>query len=150
MLVPATAPRSLHAASVCDPVGVVNAVVSVKTPADAHVVGLKLKLDYPNGLNLPGFADEPSVKQRVQVLPGGLLYSPNDTDQSLIVALVGTASIATGPLLSVTLDRCNGTAAPTATDFHCDVEQGSDDQGGLLAKGVGCTVALEAQKERGK
>jgi hypothetical protein len=144
------APATIHAAAVCDPIGVVNAVVSITPPKDTHVVGVKLKIDYPHGLDLPGFADEPSVKQRVSVLPGGLLYSPNDTDESLIVALVGTTPIAAGPLLSVTLDRCKGAPAPTAKDFRCDVEQGSDDKGGLLAKGIGCTVALEAQKARGK
>jgi hypothetical protein len=146
----AAIPAASFAAAVCDPIGVVDAVVSIAPPADAHVVGVKMKLDYPSGLDLPGFADEPSVKQRVQVLPGGLMYSPNDTDRSLVVALVGTTPIATGPLLSVHFDRCKGSPAPTAKEFHCDVEQGSDDRGGLLSKTVGCTVALQAQKEKSR
>ena len=102
------------------------------------------------GLDLPGDADEATVKERVRPMPGGLLYSPNDTDGTLIVALVGTAPIAAGPLLELQFDRCKGTPAPTAADLRCTVEQASDDQGHLLAKGTECAVALGARKEKEK
>src|SRR5262245_29903452 len=80
-------PASLHAAVSCEPVGKVDAIVSLTPPADTHVVGVKLHLDYPAGVDLPGVADEASVKARVRPLPGGLLFSPNDEDGSMIVAL---------------------------------------------------------------
>lgn len=144
------APLTAAAAPVCDPTGTVAAVVALTTPAAAHVVGLKLRVEYPAGLDLPGDADEATVKERVRPMPGGLLYSPNDTDGTLIVALVGTAPIAAGPLLELQFDRCKGTPAPTAADLRCTVEQASDDQGHLLAKGTECAVALGARKEKEK
>jgi hypothetical protein len=145
----AAMPASLGGATApCEPIGVVDAIISVTPPARTHVVGLKLQLDYPSGVDVPGRADEASVKDRVRLLPGGLLYSPNDTDGSMIVALVGTTPIAAGPLFEVKFDRCKGAPAPTAKDFHCGVEQGSDDQGGLLATGLSCAVALQAHKEK--
>lgn len=143
-------PLTAHAAPVCDPIATVDATVSLTPPAGAHVVGLKLRIEYPGGLDLPGDADEATVKERVRPLPGGLLYSPNDTDGSLIVALVGTSPIAAGPLLELHFDRCKGTPAPTAADLHCTVEQASDDQGQLIAKGTACAVALRGGKEKGK
>jgi len=146
MLVPAP----LRAAAPCEPVGVVDAIISVTPPADTHVVGLKLQLDYPAGVDLPGDADEASVKARVRPLPGALMFSTNDTDGSMVVALVGTTPLAAGPLLEVQFDRCKGQAVPTAKDFHCGIEQGSDDKGALLSKGVSCAVALQAQKGTSK
>lgn len=143
-------PLAAEAAPVCDPIGTVDAVVSLKAPAAAHVVGLKLRMEYPNALDLPGDADERTVKDRVQPLPGGLLYSPNDTDGTLIVALVGTAPIPAGPLLGLHFDRCKGAPEPEAADLHCTVEQASDEAGKLVPKGTECVVALEARKEKGK
>ena len=134
----------------CDPAGVVDAVISVSPPADTAVVGVKLQLDFPAGVDLPGRADEAPVKERVRPLPGGVLYSPNVSAGSMIVALVGTAPLPKGPLLEVQFDRCKGTPAPTARDFHCGIEQGSDDRGALLAKRVDCAVTLGAQKEKGR
>jgi hypothetical protein len=143
-------PGPAQAGAPCEPVGAVDAIISVTPPADTHVVGLKLKLDYPAAVDLPGDADEASVKARVKALPGGLMFSPNDTDGSMIVALVGTTPLAAGPLLEVQFDRCKGGAAPTAENFHCGIEQGSDDKGALLSKGVSCAVALQAQKGTSK
>lgn len=149
-LLAAAWPVAAHAAPVCEPAGTVDAVVSLTPPAGRHVVGLKLRMEYPSGLDLPGDADEATVKERVRPLPGGLLYSPNDTDGTLIVALVGTAPIPAGPLLELRFDRCQGAPAPAAADLHCTVEQASDEAGTLIAKGTECAVALGARKEKGK
>jgi hypothetical protein len=129
-------PAPLRApAAPCEPIGVVDAIISVTPPADTHVVGLKLQLDYPVGVvDLPGDADEASVKARVRPLPGGLMFSPNDTDGSMIVALVGTTPLAVGPLLEVQFDRCKGEAVPTAKDFHCGSNRDPTTKGGLLSK----------------
>lgn len=143
-------PLAAEAAPVCDPIGTVDAVVALKAPADARVVGLKLRMEYPSTLDLPGDADEATVKERVRPLPGGLLYSPNDTDGTLIVALVGTTPIPDGPLLELHFDRCKGGPNPSAADVHCTVEQASDDGGKLIAKGTECVVALGARKEKAK
>ena len=142
--------RAAAAAPVCDPIGTADAVVTLKAPAGAQVVGVKLRVEYPNGFDLPGDADEATVKERVRPLPGGLLYSPNDTDGTLIVALVGTTAIPVGPLLELHLDRCKGGENPTAADLRCTVEQASDDAGKLIAKGTECAVTLGARKEKGK
>jgi hypothetical protein len=147
----AALPAVAHAGAPCEPIGAFDTVVSLQPPAGAQVVGLKLRLQYPSaGLDLPGDADEATVKERVRPLPGGLLYSPNDSDGTLIVALVGTTPIAAGPLLEVRFDRCKGAPNPNGADLKCTVEQASDDKGGLIEKGVTCAVAPQARKENGK
>ena len=59
--------------------------MSLAPPHGIDLVGLKLEITYPESVDLPGRADEPTVKERVQILPGGFLYSPNDTDGTTIV-----------------------------------------------------------------
>ena len=84
-------------------------------------------------------------------MPGGILYSPNDTDGTTIVALVGTAPLPNGPIIDVRFDRCEGRPMPRPEDFHCQVDQGSDP--GRQARDrtdVTCAIAPQTKKEKGR
>lgn len=147
---PTTPPKAALAAGPCIPDGTLDATVTLTPPHDVALVGLKVTLTYPAGVSIPGDADETSVKERVQMLPGGVLYSPNDQDGHTVIALVGTEPLPSGPLATVAFDRCAGRPAPTAADFTCHVDQGSDRDGKLLLDGITCTLAAQTKKEKGR
>lgn len=146
---PATPPKSTTATGPCIPDGTVDTVIALTPPHDVALTGLKLTLTYPAGVSIPGDADAASVKERVLMLPGGVLYSPNDEDGHTVIALVGTEALPTGPIATIKFDRCAGRPAPAAGDFTCHVDQGSDREGKLLLDGIACALT-QTQKEKGR
>lgn len=136
-----------HAAgkpAVCESGGTLRVGVAVKPPAGKTLAGVVVDLDYPEeALRIPGNADQPDVKARISGVPEGFLASPNDLDDDLVVALVGTRALPPGATFKVEFDRCKGAPKVAAKDFRCKVEQASTDAGALV-DGSTCTVTIDS------
>ena len=118
------------------------------TPAEGtELAGVKLRLDYsPTQVGIPGRGDDADVKGRVSGTPTGVLAQPNDEETHLIVALVSTAALPQGPIVTVDFDACRGAQPAAAARFACTVEQASNEEGQLV-DGARCTVTLRDAKE---
>lgn len=141
-LLVATANRAT--AAPCEPDGTLRITVAYAPPVGKTIAGVKIDLDYPQAaVKIPGFGDAPEVKLRVGATPAGFLSAPNDLDDDLVVAMVGTTALPGGPLFTVDFDRCKGAPAPSVKDFTCKVEQASTDDG-VLVEGASCVAAVTA------
>jgi hypothetical protein len=135
------------AAPVCEPAGRTTAVIALSPPAGVGLAGVKLRLDYPaEQVAIPGRGDDADVKGRVSGTPSGVLAQPNDEESHLIVALVSTATLPQGPVITVDFDACRGAEPATVARFTCTVEQASNEEGQLV-DGARCTVTLRDAQE---
>jgi hypothetical protein len=126
----------------CESEGKMRVVVQLEPHAGQTLAGIKVNLGYPaSAVDLPGSSYQPEIKSRVDGTPKGFLFEPNDLDDSLIVALVGTSGLPAGQIFTVDFDRCKGTPKPGVKDFRCTVEEASTDLGALVG-GATCTVKL--------
>lgn len=131
----------------CEPAGRSTVVVALAPPTSGPLAGVKIRLDYPeDAVAIPGRVDDADVKARVTDMPSGVLGVPNDEDDALVVALVSTAALPTGPVFTVALDACRGAKAAAADRFRCTVEQASNEKGELV-DGARCTITLRAVPE---
>jgi hypothetical protein len=130
----------------CIPDGTMRVVVELKPGPGQTLAGVKVNLDYPEeAVKIPGSADQPEVKRRINGTPAGFLFSPNDLDDNLIVALVGTSGLPAGQIFTVDFDRCKDARKPIAKDFQCKIEEASTDRG-VLVDGATCTVNLTSDE----
>lgn len=130
----------------CEPDGDVPVAVSLHVPAGASLAGVKVTLDYPDKrVAIPGFTNAPEVQARITELPKDFLVAPNDTDGSLIVSLAGTTVLPAGQIFRVRFDRCKDSQPVQASDFHCKIDEASDQQARLVT-GATCAVAIPTAK----
>lgn len=111
-----------------------------------RIAGFKIRLGYPDDVvTIPGQRDEATVKERVTILHEKFLASVNDQGTYVqIVAASGSTDIEeNGPVLAIEFDRCQGGAAPNASEFTCEVLDASDAMG-IDARGVTCSVAIDS------
>ena len=128
-------------AAPCAPDGTVHVDVSYAPPQGKTIAGVKIKLEYPPEVRIPGYADAEDVKNRVTGFPSGFLAAPDDLDAAVVVALVGTMALPSGRIFSVAFDHCKGDRPPAAVGFPCRVEQASTD-GGVLVDGATCVAKV--------
>ncbi len=126
----------------CEPDGDVPVTVSLRAPSGASLAGVKVTLGYPKGrVGIPGFMNAPEVQARVTEVPKDFLMAPNDTDDALIVSLAGLSVLPTGRIFRVRFDRCKDSTPVEASDFHCTIDEASD-QTAHLVNGATCAVAI--------
>jgi hypothetical protein len=129
----------------CEPAGKQTVAVALARHA-VGLAGIKLRLDYPRErVGIPGMNDDAAVKERVRGMPPSVLSVPNDEDGDLVVSMVSASTIDPGRLFTVEFDRCAATSAPAIGDFHCEVEQASDEHAKLV-DGAVCSVTLVNDK----
>jgi hypothetical protein len=127
----------------CRDMGTLTVSVELVPPAGVGLTGVKVILDYPEDeLKIPGFQNDARVKERVHLVPQGFMSVPNDTDTELILAVAGTHALPTGTLFTAEFDRCNKNGVISAKDFHCKVDQASDEHAKLV-DGATCSVELK-------
>jgi len=126
----------------CKDAGTLAVSVELKPPADVGLAGVKVILDYPEDeLKIPGFQNDAKVKERVHLVPQGFMFAPNDTDTELILAVAGTHALPAGTLFTVEFNRCTRDASIRAADFHCKVDQASDEHAKSV-DGATCSVNI--------
>jgi hypothetical protein len=91
-----------------------------------------------NVVSLPGSGLAASVRQRFTPAMPPFAFSTNDYNYATRVILAFSSAVGDGLLYTVNFDRCQGAAAPTASDFGCFVE-GCGGSAGTIA-GCACTV----------
>ena len=133
--------RAADSDAVCNPGGTTTVAVALKAPAEQHLAGVRVTLDYPEkAVRIPGFENRPEVQRRISKIPPGFFIAPNDTDKELIVSLAGTTALPEGTIFAVEFDHCAG-APVTAREFHCTVDQASNEQAHLV-DGATCAATI--------
>ena len=126
----------------CTPGGTTKVSVSFTPPAGKNVASITVLLEYPDGtVQIPGTADDDSVKDSVSNTPSGTLVGRFDYDYALTVGIAGTRAITVGQLFQVTFDLCQAATAPVAADFKCTVTQASGTNFQPV-NGVTCAVTV--------
>ena len=94
------------------------------------VAGITVSLEYPGSVNIPGFAGDDSVKQRVSNLTGvsGGLFSVGDQDDEINIGLISIGStIPPGNFARVRFDCASGASLPASGAFTCTVDASTSD-----------------------
>jgi len=126
----------------CTAAGRTKVAVKFAPPTGQDIAGVKVVLDYPEtSVAIPGWQNEPGVKARVADVPATFLSAPNDTDTELIMAIAGMSVLPAATIFTVDFDRCKGTPAVSAGDFHCEVKEASTPKGELV-DGATCSVQI--------
>ena len=96
------------------------------------VAGMTVGLKYPASVNIPGFGNEQTVKDRVTNLTGvtGGLFNvgDQDADSLLNIGLISIGStIPSGNFARVRFDCASGATLPAAGAFTCTVDASTGD-----------------------
>ena len=103
------------------------------------MTGVKVLVGYRSGtLSIPGSAGASSVTARVKNKPAGAIVAVNDLDYALRVVLASSTDFPSGRLFTIDFDSCQGSAAPTAANVACTVEDCSS----TFGKVSGCTCSV--------
>lgn len=110
--------------------------------ADAEVTAVSLDLNYRSDLvQLPGKANETTVRARISGLPTGGQTILNDRDYGLRVVKSRTEPLPEGRFFTVEFDRCRDAAEPTVDDFACVIASCADSFS-LPVAGCRCAVVI--------
>jgi hypothetical protein len=95
--------------------------------AGTEVTAVSLDLNYrSNVVQLPGSANEATVRARITDLPTGGQTIINDRNYGVRIVKSRTEPLPEGQFFQVQFDRCAGAPAPTVEDLVCVIDSCSD------------------------
>lgn len=95
--------------------------------AGTEVTAVSLDLNYRSNLvQLPGTANEATVRARITGLPAGGQTIINDRNHGVRIVKSRTEPFPEGQFFQVQFDRCAGAPAPTVDDLVCVIDSCSD------------------------
>lgn len=125
--------------AICKPGGS-TATISVTFTSPAALGALSVFVEYPDGVvAIPGSGVSTDTS-RFTADPS-LIVTPNDLDYAVRVGLLAGSGSISSPAFQVSMDTCDGAAAPTAGQFICHVESASDTSNNVVT-GVTCAVSV--------
>lgn len=125
----------------CTPTAASDYTVTVNFAGSESVAGITVFLDYPEGkVSIPG-SGAGVLPGIIDGLPGFAFGQSNDLDHALIQAVVDAAAFSSGQLFQIHFETCNGSPAPSPSDFTCTV-QTAGDENLVPIPGITCSVVL--------